>query len=100
MQLEIPIHIRENNFENEMHLYNHKKHFEGKCRKLFNLLMAGHRLTVYSALVEYGIASLPRRFLDITQSGAQASSEAMTGTRIKEYFMTKEQMEYNKRFNK
>ena len=91
----LTVHTRENNAESEQHLYKHKKHFEGKCKKLYDLLISGHRLTVYSALVEHGIASLPRRFLDLTESGVMATSETMTGTRIKEYYCTPEQIQYN-----
>lgn len=89
------VHSKENNAESHQHLYTHKKHFEGQCKKLKELLMAGNRLTVYSALVDHGISSLPRRFLDIKQAGVQATSMPMTGTRIKEYYMTPEQIKNN-----
>ena len=88
-------HDRENNAESQAHLYNHKKHFQGQCAKVYDLLMAGHRLTVYSALVEHKISSLPRRILDLTQAGIYITAEAMTGTRIKEWYMNETQKRNN-----
>lgn len=96
MQLTIDLHERENNAGSQAHLNEHREHFEGQCRKLYDLLMSGNRLTVYSALVEHGIASLPRRYLDLTQMGVEATAESMVGTRIKEYFMTETQIKNNK----
>ena len=96
MEKAIETHVRENNFESEQVLYNNKNHFNDKCKQLYMLLMSGKRLTVYSALVEYKIASLPRRFLDLTQSGVMAKAETMVGTRIKEYWMSESDIKYNR----
>ncbi len=96
----IQTHTREGNFESEQHLYSNREHFSKQCIKLYNLLMSGHTLTVYSALVEHGIASLPRRALDLSQSGVQLTAQPLLGTRIKEWKMTQEQIAFNKeRFN-
>jgi hypothetical protein len=90
-------HERENNAESEQHLYSNRKHFEGECRRLYDLLMSGKRLTVYSALVEHRISSLPRRYLDLVQAGVEATAEPMAGTRIKEYFCSESNKEHNKK---
>lgn len=99
MQLLMELHTRENNAESEQHLYEHRKHFEGQCRKLYNLLMSGERLTVYSALVDHKISSLPRRALDLTQAGVELTAEPMVGTRIKEWYMSEKQINNNKQLN-
>jgi len=89
------VHERENNEESEDHLNEHRKHFSKQCRKLFNLLMDGKELTVYSALVDHNISSLPRRFLDLTQAEIEASTQTIEGKRIKRYFMTPDQVKNN-----
>lgn len=96
ISFKVVTHIRENNNESEQNLYEHRKHFNNQLKKLYELLMAGNRLTVYSALVEHKIASLPRRYLDLTQAGRKAQAVQITGTRIKEYFMLPEEIKYNR----
>lgn len=93
---EIKTHDRENNNESEQALYSNRKHFNDKCQQLYDLLMSGQILTVYSALVEHKIASLPRRALDLKQAGVLLTGSPLVGTRIKEWKMTQEQIKTNR----
>lgn len=68
-------HSRENNSESEVHLEENKKHFSKQCEKVLQLLKSGHRLTTKSAMMYYGIWSLPRRILDLKRSGVEIKDE-------------------------
>jgi len=59
------VHLHENNSESLAHLEANEEHFSAQCLMVWKLLNQGVRLTVLSAIQEYGIASLPRRIKDL-----------------------------------
>lgn len=78
-------HRRENNAESQRTLDARRDHFTKKCAEVYRLLMAGQRLTVL-ACANAGIASLPRRILDLKQGGVAISDEWRDGVKV--YFCT------------
>ena len=69
MQTEIdftkPLTHRENNAESQAIFDGNVDHFSKQCKLVYKLFKSGVRLTVYSALVEYGIGDLRRRVKDL-----------------------------------
>ncbi|HEY6436167.1 MAG TPA: helix-turn-helix domain-containing protein [Ignavibacteriaceae bacterium] len=61
------IHDNENNSESQEHLEENKVKFSKQCAIVLELLKQGKRLTVKSAMNQYGITSLPRRLLDLKE---------------------------------
>ena len=98
MQTEINFetHVRENNFESEQNLYENRKHFSAQCQKVYELLMSGDRLTVYCAIVKCNVNSLPRRILDLKKMGVKLHDQFIPETRIKEWWMTPDDILTNK----
>ena len=66
---ELELHDRENNSDSEDFLKENHERLSAQCIKVYRLLLEGKRLTVPMAL-SYGIMSLPRRCMDLKQSGA------------------------------
>lgn len=60
-------HRQENNYQSRKHLEENRERFSAQCEKVYDLLKSGVRLTVLSAITEYGISSLPRRILDLKE---------------------------------
>lgn len=56
---------RENSRQMESFLIDNSVHFDGQCKKVWELLIKGERLTVKGAMNAHDINSLPRRILDI-----------------------------------
>lgn len=86
----LPVHIRENNRESEDFLNENRKELSAKCEKVLALLKSGIRLTVKSALVNYGVSSLPRRILDLKEAGVSIEDEWVKiegKERFKEWFI-------------
>ncbi len=79
------LHSRENNSHSQAILEENYERLNAKCQLTLDLLRKGVRLTVRSALLDYGISSLPRRILDLKEKGIDVKSE-MTG-RFKEYYL-------------
>ena len=90
----IRVHSRENNAESQQHLDKNRKRFSRKCRELLVRLYAGERLTVLSA-ANTGISSLPRRILDLKESGVLISDKWENGVKV--WFMTEEQKFFNQK---
>lgn len=64
-------HRQENNYQSRKHLEENRQKFSDQCQKVYSLLSSGVRLTVLSAITEYGISSLPRRILDLKENGIE-----------------------------
>jgi hypothetical protein len=60
-------HREENNYQSRKHLEENRERFSAQCKQVYDLLLSGVRLTVLSAITEYGISSLPRRILDLKE---------------------------------
>lgn len=81
------IHSNENNSESEQILEANRERIAGQCKRVLELLQAGHRLTVYGAMVDHGISSLPRRVLDLKRKlGIEIKTEVIEN-RYKVYFL-------------
>lgn len=80
------VHVRENNFQSDSLLGQHRLHFNTQCQKVYDLLKEGKRLTVMSAMNDYQIMSLPRRILDIEQKLKIKINREITG-RIVTYYL-------------
>jgi len=57
------IHSYENNPESQLILDFNRKRLSNQCEVLLQAFNRGERLTVKTALLQYGIGSLPRRVL-------------------------------------
>lgn len=91
-----PIHQIENNPESSETLEIKRKDFEGQNKRLYDLLMSGKRLTFLDAISNHGISDLRSRARDLSLMGILYSKEFISGTRSKVWYMTEEQIEYNK----
>jgi len=65
--LDFTPHHRENNHASRVHIEENRDKFSRQCQQVYALLRSGVRLTVLSAITEYGISSLPRRILDLKE---------------------------------
>lgn len=87
---EVKIHHQENNQESQGHLEENEEKFSAQCIKLLKLFKGGLRLTVIGAQA-HGIHSLPRRVLDLKESGVVVKDGWLrdgNGKRtVKEYWM-------------
>jgi len=72
----IKCHTRENNPESEAHLTENLAVFSAQCQKVLDLMLRGAKLSVYGAMVSYGISSLPRRILDLKQAGVEGIEDS------------------------
>lgn len=87
MQTELNfLHTNENSLPSQKYLEANRQHLNNQCRKVWLLLNSGIRLTVMSAMNEYGVMSLPRRILDIEQKMEVKINREMTG-RVVTYFI-------------
>jgi hypothetical protein len=59
------IHREENNYHSRKHLEENRGKFNGQCQLVYNLLRSGIRLTMKSAINEYGIGDIRRRIKDL-----------------------------------
>lgn len=88
MQTELNFtHIHENNATSQAFVNEHRQHFNTQCQRVYTLLRQGHRLTVMSAMNDYGIMSLPRRCADLREKGILIKSEFIKGQKVKEYYL-------------
>lgn len=93
-QLEINfVHKRENNSESQAHLKKNKQLFNKKCKTVLDWLLEGKQLKVLDCAND-GVASLPRRILDIRSKNVGISDKWENGVKV--YYMTPEQInDYN-----
>lgn len=92
------VHIRENNSESEENLASNYKKFSNQCKKVFDLLFNGKRLTTETALINHRIFSLPRRLLDLKKEGVMISDEWRKDEGVKIWFMTDSDREMNQKY--
>ena len=78
---------KENNSASQLILDENAVKINNSCDKVLKLLQEGKRLTVYSAMVDYGISSLPRRILDIKQKLGIDVKSRLIEKRYKEYYL-------------
>lgn len=98
MQLDVfEIHSHENNRESLDHLNDNRPHFNKQCKCVFDLLMSGVQLTVYSAITQHHINSVPRRILDLKEKGVLINDrwDESVKPKIKIWFID----EINKKLN-
>ena len=106
IQLDFNVHRFENSAESQIHVDANRVTFSSQCKKVFDLLMDGSLpLSVKSAMVEHNINSLPRRILDLKENGVLISDRwievsEIVKVRFKVWYMTPEQIEFNKTLNK
>ena len=98
IQLDFTVHVVENNVESQMHLEKNRVAFGGQCLKVFNLLLNGSELTSKVAMTDYNIGHLARRILDLKENGVLIGDKWVEGVKV--WFMTPEQIEFNKTLNK
>lgn len=80
------IHTRENNSFSQSILDANYDELNGQCRKVYDLLKSGLRLTVRSAMIDYNISSLPRRILDLKKKGVDIKTE-LIDKKFVEYYL-------------
>lgn len=96
--IEFSVHQRENNAESQDHLDINREHFSAQCKRVYDYLMNGGRLTVYSAMVDLRISSAPRRILDLKEKGVKISDRWVGEKETnKEWFMSTEDKMDNKK---
>lgn len=76
----------ENNRESNAILQANRDSINKSCLKVLELLESGVRLTVYDAMVKYGISSLPRRVADLKEKGIMVK-DRLIDKRYKEYYL-------------
>ncbi len=90
LALDFSCHRNENNHDSRRHLEENREHFSAQCQQVYSLLSSGIHLTVFRAMTEYGISSLPRRILDLKESGIEIKDawvKTDSKERWKEYFI-------------
>ena len=86
LNFEAIVHKHENNSFSQSILEANYEAINGQCKKVYDLLKSGVRLTVRSAMIDYNISSLPRRVLDLKKKGVDIKTELING-RYVEYFI-------------
>lgn len=91
MQFEIDftavVHTKENNSFSEAILFDQYERLSNQCRIVYDLLKAGYRLTVKSAMVDHGIGDLRARVRDLRRfNNVDVKDELLKGG-FKEYFL-------------
>lgn len=80
---------KENNKDSQEHLEKNKKKFSNQCKKAYEAMLKGERLSTVSALLNYGIGDLRRRvkdLKDIHKVDVKSEWVRKGGNRFKEYF--------------
>lgn len=98
MQLDVfEIHSNENNRESLDNLNENRPHFNKQCQKVYDLLISGQQLTVYSSITQYHINSVPRRILDLKEKGVLINDkwDESVKPKVKVWFMNNGSKEFN-----
>jgi hypothetical protein len=74
-------HTAENNQESRANLERNRVRFNAKCLEVYRRLMAGEQMDVLGA-ANSGIASLPRRILDLRESGVLIDDRWEMGRKV------------------
>lgn len=81
------IHHIENKISNQEHFERNKDKFSKQCKKVYEALLRGEKLTTTTALLNYGIGHLPRRIKDLADIwGVPIQSRFVEG-KYKEYYL-------------
>lgn len=88
----IQAHKLENNPGSQIHLDLNREHFNRQCKKVYDWLMADVHITVLFA-INNGVASLPRRILDLKKSGVLISEYWKQGVKV--WHMDQAQKDFN-----
>lgn len=91
--IDFAVHRRENSPESQRHLDAKRGHFTAKCAVVYQRLMAGERLTVLGC-ANSGVSSLPRRLLDLKQSGVHVSDAWENGCKV--WFLSADDLAFNR----
>ena len=90
-QLEIDwenvVHGMENNLHSEGILWERQSDFSAQCKKVYDLLKSGKRLTVRDAMLYHGIGDLRRRVKDLRDNANVNVQSRMIGKGFKEYYL-------------
>ena len=93
-------HKIENNEESQQHLNSKRKVFGGQNKAVYDFLMAGHAITVAGAINGCiggkKISSLPRRLADLREAGYKHSDVWNEARTEKVFYMSAEDIAYNK----
>jgi hypothetical protein len=77
---------KENNSFSQSLLEANAEKISGNCKKVYELLLKGHRLTVNGVVRDYNISSLPRRIADIeSKLGIKIKREVINGKFVQYY---------------
>lgn len=93
--IEFPVHRIENNAGSQRILETNSMHFTQQCRIVYNCLMASNSITTTQAL-GLGIGDLRARIRDLKKINKVAISERLIERRFKEWFMTEEDITFNR----
>lgn len=101
---QLKVHHIENNADSQATLNEFKQRITNDCRKVLNLLLAKHELTVLKCAIgiyhegnHIRISSLPRRVKDLTDNNGIKISKRKIEGGVVVYYMTDEDIFYNKR---
>jgi hypothetical protein len=90
LSIDWTIQRKENNSFSQSILEANSDKIKGNCKKVYDLLLKGHRLTVNGVVKDYNISSLPRRVKDIEEKlGIKIKREVIQGKESKyvEYYL-------------
>ena len=86
-----PINRVENNAESQQILKDNNHKLRGQCKKVYDALIAGERLTVVEAMYKYNIGDLRRRIKDLKDiHGVKNIKSDMIGSGFKKWYIEKE----------
>lgn len=84
--IDFSVHQIENLPENQEILDSNREHFSDQCRRVYELLKSGKRLTTTEAL-QYGIGDLRARIRDLIKFNNVPIQKRLITGRFKEYFL-------------
>lgn len=91
---QIKVHDKERGSENQEILEEVKPRLILSCRKIYEYLMKGHRMTGYKMTMRLGISETRRRIKDLRDSGVKMSY-IRTEDGSKEWYMTEDEILFN-----
>lgn len=83
-----PIVHRENNAESQKIFDDNRDKFSAQCRRIYEAMLRGERLTTKSALIDYDVGDLRRRVKDLKDMWNIPVESVLIKGNYKEYFIT------------